>query len=245
MNTHNDADAVPEHRPSERSDTGGIAYGELIATLLMALAAILTAWSGFQSAKWSGVQANSFSAAGASRTESTREDTAAGQIAQIDVTTYLNWLNAVVDDLEAGAIPEPSSAGGYAATSGTLSGFLYERLRPDFRPVVEQWVETQPFVTTGAPASPFALPSYDDSVPQRQAALELQTEADELSEAARTANQRSDNYVVLTILSALVIFFGGLATKLTSSRNQTIALSMGAVIFLGTAIALIVLPIEI
>ena len=57
---------------------------ELLATIIMALAAIFTAWAAFQSAKWSGEQATSFSKAGATRTESTRFDTRAGQLTSID-----------------------------------------------------------------------------------------------------------------------------------------------------------------
>lgn len=224
---------------------GGIPYGELIATILMALAAILTAWSGFQAAKWGGVQADSFSAAGAARTESTRASTTAGQILQLDVTTFLNWLNAAVADLERGEIPDPQDTGGYKPTPDTLSGFLFERLRPDFEPVLHEWLATEPFDNPSAPPSPLAMDTYSDSVPEEQASIELLAEADSLAATAREANQNSDNYVVLTILSALVIFFAGLASKLSRVRNQVIALSMGAILFIGTTIVLIALPIEI
>ena len=38
---------------------------ELAATILMAVAAIMTAWTAFQSTKWGGVQADKFAEAGA------------------------------------------------------------------------------------------------------------------------------------------------------------------------------------
>ena len=61
---------------------------ELAATVLLAVAAIMTAWAGFESAKWGGVQATLFSEAGANRTESTRFSTLAGQLAQVDISTW-------------------------------------------------------------------------------------------------------------------------------------------------------------
>lgn len=222
-----------------------IPYLELITTVLMAFAAVLTAWTGFQAAKWGGVQSNSFSSAGAARTESTRASTTAGQIVQIDVTTFLNWLNAAVDDLRMELIPEPATTGGYEPTPDTLSGFLFERFRPDFEPVIDEWLQTDPFNDPDAPASPFALDTYNASVEEFGRAEQLEADADELAAAAREANQNSDNYVVMTILSALVIFFAGLASKLEKFRNEVIALSLAVVVLLGTVITVLTLPIEI
>ena len=63
---------------------------ELAATILMAIAAVLTAWTAFQSSKWSGVQAIEFSEAGAARTESTVFSTRAGQQALVDISGFTN-----------------------------------------------------------------------------------------------------------------------------------------------------------
>ena len=48
---------------------------EVIATVILALATLATAWSGYQSARWGGEQSTKFSQAGALRTESTRAST--------------------------------------------------------------------------------------------------------------------------------------------------------------------------
>ncbi|MCH8971372.1 MAG: hypothetical protein IH918_04710, partial [Acidobacteria bacterium] len=96
---------------------------ELIATILMALAAIFTAWAAFQSAKWSGEQATSFSRAGAARTESTRFDTRAGQQAGVDVAIFTSWLDAVNAELRAGEIEPLEESEVYTPTPGTLSAF--------------------------------------------------------------------------------------------------------------------------
>ena len=132
---------------------------ELIATIIMALAAIFTAWAAFQSAKWSGEQATSFSKAGAARTESTRFDTRAGQLAGIDVALFTSWLDALNTDANTGAI-EFGPGVLYEPTEGTLSGFLFERMRDEFRPAMDAWLVLFAEDRTTAPATPFAMPEY-------------------------------------------------------------------------------------
>lgn len=115
---------------------------ELLSTILLALAAIATALAGFQSAKWGGVQATNFSQAGAARTESVRFSTLAGQEAQVDITTFLSWLDKVVADIDSGAILEPTAASEYEPTPATLSGFTFARFREEFGPAVDAWLAT-------------------------------------------------------------------------------------------------------
>ena len=116
---------------------------ELIATIVMAAAAILTAWAAFQSAKWSGIQAIEFSKASAARIESTRFDTAAGQLTAIDVSVYLSWLEAVSDERQRD-IPVVDDDGFYQPDEGLLSKFYYDRMRAEFRPALDAWLATNP-----------------------------------------------------------------------------------------------------
>ena len=78
---------------------------ELFEAIVLSIAALLAAWTGFQSAKWSGVQANSYSQAGASRVESTRASTTAGQETTVDVITFTQWLQAAEAE---GLLAEPA-----------------------------------------------------------------------------------------------------------------------------------------
>ena len=82
---------------------------ELLATILLAIAAVATAWSSYQSARWSGVQAIDFSRANAARVESTRASTEAGQETQVDVLTFTQWVNAYAgEDTAAGRLLLPA-----------------------------------------------------------------------------------------------------------------------------------------
>ena len=179
---------------------------ELIAVIIMALAAIFTAWAAFQSAKWSGEQATSFSQAGAARTESTRFDTRAGQEAGVDVAIFTSWLTALNADVNAGLI-EFDNTQVYQPTDGTLSGFLFERVRPEFEPAFDAWLVLYAADRLTAPPTPFAMEEY--VLANAVEADHLQTVADGFADDAGKANQNSDDYVLTVVAFALVLFFGG------------------------------------
>jgi len=219
---------------------------ELIATIALAIATILTAWSAFQAGKWGGKQSIYFSEAGAARTESTRADTEGGQLTQIDVAMYIDWITAISNDLDDGAITlEPGDP--YTPTPGTVSGFLYLRFRPEFRPAVDAWLATDPVSNPDAPSTPFAMTRPDGTpvyqVAQRQEADRLTEVADEKSALAREANQNGDNYVLTMVLFASVLFFAGVSSKLVRTRNRIIALGFAGILLVSGSLILLSLPI--
>ncbi len=148
---------------------------ELMEAIILSIAAVLAAWTGFQSAKWSGVQANSYSQAGASRVESTRNSTLAGQEQTVDVITFTQWLQAAEAE---GLLSEPADpATPYVPDPNALSGFLYQRFRPEFAVAVDAWIATEPRLNPNAPPTPFAMPQYRVAASQEAARLERQADA--------------------------------------------------------------------
>ena len=67
---------------------------ELLATTLLAAAALATAWSTFQSGRWRGVQASNTGKSTAARVQSSEASTRAGQLTQIDIATFIQWVDA-------------------------------------------------------------------------------------------------------------------------------------------------------
>lgn len=213
---------------------------ELIATIVLAVATILTAWSGFQSGKWGGEQSVNFSEAGAARTESTRSDTLGGQLIQIDIATYIDWITALREELNTGAITE-DSLNPYTPTDGTVSGFLYNRFREEFLPAVDAWLATEPIINEAAPKTPFIMDEY--VVAQRVEADRLAQVADDKAAQARTANQNGDNYVLTMVLFASVLFFAGVSSKMNRPRNRVLILGFGIVTLTTGLVILVSLPI--
>jgi hypothetical protein len=213
---------------------------ELVATIVLAVATILTAWSGFESGKWGGEQSVNFSEAGAARTESTRADTLAGQLTQIDVAMYIDWVTAISDDLADGTVT-PDTLSPFVPVTGTVSGFLYNRFREEFLPAVDAWLATEPIDNPDAPKTPFTMDEY--VVAKGLEADQLTALADEKAAAARTANQNGDNYVLTMVLFASVLFFAGVSSKMNRPRNRVIILGFGIVTLFVGLVILVSLPI--
>lgn len=219
---------------------------ELVATIILAIATVLTAWSAFQSTKWSGKQSINFSVAAASRTESTRADTQAGQLTQIDVAMFVDWSTAVIGEVREGIVTLDSD-GSYEPTAGTASGFIYNRFRDEFKPAVDAWIATDPVNDPNAPTSPFVMTDANgDPVYVLQDRIEadrLAVAADEAAALAREANQNGDNYVFTMVLFASVLFFAGVSSKLVRIRNRVFVLGFGVVLLISGSIILLSLPI--
>jgi hypothetical protein len=236
MESHNDTQ--PEHKISNL--WGSNDRVELVATIVLAVATILTAWSGFESGKWGGEQSVNFSEAGAARTESTRADTLAGQLTQIDVAMYIDWVTALSDELAEGTIAA-ADLNPFTPVKGTVSGFLYNRFREEFLPAVDAWLETNPIDNPSAPKTPFTMDEY--VVAKGVEADQLTALADEKAAAARTANQNGDNYVLTMVLFASVLFFAGVSSKMNRPRNRVIILGFGVFTLTVGLVILASLPI--
>jgi hypothetical protein len=198
---------------------------EIGSAVLLALAVIASAWSGYQSARWSGIQTIHFSEANAARVESTRASTRAGQLSQVDVGMFLTWATA------------------YSEDNTELEQFLFDRFRPPMKRAVEAWVATRPLVNPEAAPSPFALPEY--RLPEQDRADELEAAASAATDAAKEANQRSDNYVLAVVLFATSLFFAGISTKFSSERVKIALVVFGWLIFLGAAVWVATFPVTV
>jgi hypothetical protein len=69
--------------------------------------------------------------------------------------------------------------------------------------------------------------------------------ADLLGQQARVANQTGDNYVLVTVLFASVLFFAGVSTKVRQRRSQQILLGMAFVVLVAGGPFRLSFPIEI
>lgn len=217
---------------------GSFDWVDVIATVVMAVAALLTAWSAFQSDQWGDTMSFSLAEASAARTEATRTYTRAGQLSQADLATFFAWLQEAQREMAVGEIDVSS---GYEPEPDTLSGFLYQRFRPDFKAAMDAWLATRPFITTGAPATPFVMPEY--RVAEADEAERLQDLAAEKYTAAENADANDDKYVLSTIIFAGIFLFAGLSTKMRTRLGQYLMLGMAIVLLIAGAVFLVTVPI--
>jgi hypothetical protein len=199
----------------DRSTTAGRV--EVVATVILALAAVATAWSGYQASRWHGQQAIAFSHANAARVESTRASDLADSQTEIDVATFTQWLDA------------------YARHETELAAFYRKRLRPEFQPAVAAWIATRPLTNANAPLTPFAMPSYR---------LAATAEAERLQRAASAARDidHANDYVLAVVLFSAALFSGGISTRLHRPHARAVVLGIGCAVLVGTLIWVATFP---
>ena len=174
---HEAHDTASEQRPEGRGGDGRQASRfEVVATVILALAAVATAWGGYQASRWHGEQAIAFSHANASRVESTRASNLANTQTEIDVATFSQWVDA------------------YARHETRLADFYRRRFRREFQPAVAAWIATRPLENADAPLTPFAMPVYRLEAAARAERLTVAASA-AAAEASRDI-RRANDYVL-------------------------------------------------
>jgi hypothetical protein len=198
---------------------------ELAATILLAVAAVATAWAAYQSARWHSEQARGQSASIAARVESTRAANVANRQAQIDVALFTQWVDA------------------FARDETELAGFYRKRFRAEFQPAFQAWVATRPRTNPDAPLSPFDMPQYELAATAQADDLEAQAKA--ASERVGIFIQRADNYSLAVVLFAASLFFAGISTRLRSATPRMVVLGLGYTLFIGTVIWIATFPVSL
>jgi hypothetical protein len=198
---------------------------EVASTLLLAVAAVATAWASYQARQWTGEQSQGYSRATASRIAVNRLSAVANAQTQIDVATFIQWVDARQQHRT------------------ELATFYRERFRDEFKPAFAAWLATNPFERRDAPPTPFAMPQY--RLEARAEADRSEATAAAFSDQAKDANQRADNYMLGVVLFASALFFAGISTKVRSTGARAVIVGLGWVIFLGTVIWVATFPVNV
>jgi len=198
---------------------------EVIATVLLAVAAVATAWSGYQATRWNGEQTKAASRTNAIRIDAARSQGLAEALKEVDVATFIQWVDA------------------YAHRENELTTFYERRFRAEFKPAFEAWRATRPLTNPNAPLTPFVMPQYRVAAEEEAEALDVEAEAS--AAMVRRNIQRASNYILGVVLFSVALFFAGMSTKLATPRLRSLTLAVGCVVFLGTVVWLATQPISI
>jgi hypothetical protein len=198
---------------------------EIGATVLLSLAAVSTAWSSYQAARWNGEQAKTSSAVNKARIDAARASDLANAQQEVDVATFSQWIDA------------------YARKEARLAAFYFKRFRAEFKPAVNAWLATRPLESDGAPLTPFAMPQY--RLAATAEAERLDRRGEELAAQVRRDIQRSTNYVLGVVLFAVALFFAGMSTRLTGSGARMALLLVGWVVFTGAVAWIATSPVSV
>lgn len=212
---------------------------ELAAAILLALATIVAAWSAYQATRWGGVQANAFSAASATRTEAAQATSLGGSLVQIDVQLWSLWLNVLNQQYQ--QVDEPTLADAEELVGSPIVSFISERFRGEFVPAHAAWLALEPPPGRVLPlGTPFDMDEY--IVADLVLADELNAAADASAAEARDANQTGDNFVLVAVIMASVLFFAGVGTKFKGRGVRLMMLLLGVLAFLAGVTFMLSMP---
>jgi hypothetical protein len=215
-------ETVHVHAPHELSE-GSEAVSrrervlELAAVLLLSVATVCIAWSGYQAARWSGRQSERYAQASTARALANRATDRADEERLEDLTNFNRWLEL--------------SATGEAALAD-----LYERrFRDEFRPAFTAWLaQGDPLTDPGATASPLRMPEYRQA--QSVESDRLEALGDRRFDQAKEATEHADQYIFGTVFFAAVLFFAGISMRFAWLPMRVTVLVV-ALVFLGYGVA--------
>lgn len=208
------ADSEDRSNSAGRSGSAeSMGFRELAAVIVLAVTAVLTAWSGFESSKWGGEMSIAFSQASAARIEASRHADEANAARGFDLDIFGVYVQAVAEDDE------------------RLREFVETRFTNHFALAFDAWIALAPLENPETPRSPFALPEYHP--PGTAEAAEADERADLLFADALEFNSRGDNYTLLTVLFALVLFFAAVSQRLRSAVLSWAVLGGAAVLLVA------------
>jgi hypothetical protein len=188
---------------------------EIVEAIVLAMVAIATAWSGYQAAKWDGLQDELYEQSTKLRVQAQGSASRGGQEQIYDASTVVEWMKA-------------------ESTGQTKLAALFEkRVRPEARPAFEAWKKTDPLNNPDAPPGPLVMPEYRNA--HLEEASKRSEEATSLFERGAAARTTSDKYVRATVLLATVLLLTAI-----SQRFKTHQVRMGLAI---VALLLLCIPI--
>jgi hypothetical protein len=196
---------------------------ELACAIVLALATTASAWCAYQSKLWGGAQMARANAAVRAGREGAVNALAAVQLRAFDASMFIAFMQARL------------------ATNTALEAFLLQRFRPELKPAVAAWLQLDPLNNPAAPASPFRMTEYaqkETAEVARQEELAAKAMA-----ASREARGFSDDYVLLTVVFASVLFFGGIARAFDSRPLRTGLAALAVLLFLGNLLVLATMPV--
>lgn len=198
---------------------------ELASAAVLAVAALITSWAGYQASLWDGEQAAHYSRANALRIEASRAALSADTRQAVEIGMFFQWLDAE------------------ARQDRALASFYRSRLPPDLRPAFNEWLRDDPFTNESAAPTPFSQPVYRTQ--GRSRAAELDRAAMETFERGQRDNAISDAFTQGSTIVSTAMFFAGIGQifRVRVARVGLLAMAILA-ITLGV-MRLAALPVQV
>ena len=193
---------------------------DIVTVFLLSITAVLTAWCGFESSKWGGEMSIAFSQASSARVQAASAADISRDARQFDLAVYIEWVLAQADG------------------RADLAAYIEERFSPEFQVAFDAWTDDG-----REDRGPFARAEYVP--PGTEDAEELNARADAKFALALENNQRGDNYSLLTVLFALVLFLTAMSQRELAPWIRRVFLVLALVVGAVGVIILLTFPVRI
>lgn len=209
-----EAKSDKENRKRERTN--------MFSGIILSLATVVSSWCAFQSSQWNGEQYFKIDDENIADNKRLQKEIVATQRRAGESNYFLYYLDAL------------------AKKDDKRITFLEARFPPHLKKAISAWKATDPLNNESAPRSPFQMEEY--VVPEIEEAKVFAKQAVEFKKAANQADKNSDNYLLLSILISMVLFFTGMAGISKSFHFQKILLTTAIVILILVIFYLLKLP---
>jgi hypothetical protein len=215
--------AEHHHQAHEQEEaTGRDRVLTIVEALLLAVVAVLAAWSGYASSKWSTESSLTLARASAARTSASRADLEAQNQRNFDSSTFEAWFTA------------------YVAGNEQAMDIAIRRFSPNMKVAFDAWMATNPETNPNAPPGPTYMPQYKQ--PQEAKANALDAEASKLYAEGAKDGSTADDYVRTTVFLATVLFLVGISGHFRVRAARYGLVAVGSTILAVAVIILITAP---
>jgi hypothetical protein len=215
---------ITEHRAH-----AGVAHREsrdrwitILEAVLLAVVAVVAAYSGYASAKWSTESRLLLSKASAARTEASNANLNALSVRNFDSSTFEAWFSA------------------YVAGNTKAMAIAKRRFRPAFRVAFDAWQKTDPETNPHAAPGPTYVPQYKQ--PDLDRANALTAEADRAYAEGAKDGTNADDYVRVTVYLATVLFLIAISGHFSLRGARYGLVTVGVIVLIVAVAILTTLP---
>jgi hypothetical protein len=194
----------------------------VIEAVMLAIVALLAAYTGFASAKWNTESSVRLAQASADRTQANRAALNAQNLKNFDSTTFNTWFTA------------------YIAGDQTAEAVAVRRFRPAFKTAFDAWLATEPFTNASAPPGPTYMREYKQ--PELVASAALDAKATQDYTLGVEAGSSADNYIRDTIYLATILFLIGISGHFRFMRIRVALVSLSAIMMIVAIVEIATSP---
>jgi len=201
---------------------------DIIATCILGLATILSAWAGYQSSLWSGNSQTHYADGSNKLNEGNARFLLGVQMIMVDSMMSLESETQRALGL---GLKQPARF--------LLAAGIEQGMQEDFQKVLAQ---TRAFTKkTGKKQNPFEHPAYTKA--RLGEAKLMRKQSTRLFSKAQAENNSSDAYILVTVFFAIVLFFAGMASVLRNTPQKIVFLTGSLATMLFALFKMLMLPI--